>query len=176
MSSSRFLPPSCLFYPDPFSIPLIFHSPEEIHPPSPLISSQEEEEVEAILDRREEAGTASYLVRWRGLGAEGDTWEPEGNLSCRDMVEEFEGDPLVIVASPSRGEDVQPGPATVEDDDGQCPSDESEMHHYMYAIFTMRIMSWATELKKMITIATSWHTNKVLLRERYLGDVFAIIE
>jgi len=90
MSSSRFLPPSCLFYPDPFSIPLIFHSPEEIHPPSPLISSQEEEEVEAILDRREEAGAASYLVRWRGFGAEGDTWEPEGNLSCRDMVEEFE--------------------------------------------------------------------------------------
>uniref|UniRef100_A0AAR2M0Y0 Chromo domain-containing protein n=1 Tax=Pygocentrus nattereri TaxID=42514 RepID=A0AAR2M0Y0_PYGNA len=31
-----------------------------------------------------------YLVRWRGYGFEGDTWEPEGNLaSCIEFISEF---------------------------------------------------------------------------------------
>lgn len=31
-----------------------------------------------------------YLVRWRGYGFEGDTWEPEGNLgSCVEFINEF---------------------------------------------------------------------------------------
>ena len=46
--------------------------------------------MEALLERREEEGGTSYLVRWRGFGAEGDSWEPEGNLRCRDLVQEFE--------------------------------------------------------------------------------------
>ncbi|XP_057713989.1 chromodomain Y-like protein [Corythoichthys intestinalis] len=48
-------------------------------------------EVERIVDRRKnKKGRTEYLVRWRGYGCEGDTWEPESNLSmCMSYVHHF---------------------------------------------------------------------------------------
>lgn len=48
-------------------------------------------QVERILDKRKnKKGKVEYLVRWRGYGSEGDTWEPEGNLStCMIYVHDF---------------------------------------------------------------------------------------
>ena len=48
-------------------------------------------QVERILDKRKnKKGKVEYLVRWRGYGSEGDTWEPEGNLStCTMYVHDF---------------------------------------------------------------------------------------
>lgn len=47
--------------------------------------------MERILDKRKnKKGKVEYLVRWRGYGSEGDTWEPEGNLStCTMYVHDF---------------------------------------------------------------------------------------
>lgn len=40
--------------------------------------------------RKNRKGKVEYLVRWRGYGSEGDTWEPEGNLStCTMYVHDF---------------------------------------------------------------------------------------
>lgn len=40
--------------------------------------------------RKNKKGKVEYLVRWRGYGSEGDTWEPEGHLStCMIYVHEF---------------------------------------------------------------------------------------
>lgn len=30
-----------------------------------------------------------FLIRWKGLGADGDTWEPEEKLSCASLVKKF---------------------------------------------------------------------------------------
>lgn len=48
-------------------------------------------QVERILDRRRtRKGKVEYLVRWRGYGSEGDTWEPETHLStCLSYVHHF---------------------------------------------------------------------------------------
>ncbi|XP_041658978.1 chromodomain Y-like protein [Cheilinus undulatus] len=48
-------------------------------------------EVERIVDkRRSKKGRVEYLVRWRGYGPDGDTWEPESNLStCMIYVHDF---------------------------------------------------------------------------------------
>ncbi|KAM3604353.1 uncharacterized protein V6R79_009908 [Siganus canaliculatus] len=48
-------------------------------------------EVERIVDRRKnKKGKMEYLVRWRGYGSEGDTWEPESHLStCMIYVHDF---------------------------------------------------------------------------------------
>ncbi|XP_060901532.1 chromodomain Y-like protein [Labrus mixtus] len=48
-------------------------------------------EVERIVDqRRSKKGKVEYLVRWRGYGSDGDTWEPETHLStCMIYVHDF---------------------------------------------------------------------------------------
>lgn len=40
--------------------------------------------------RKNKKGRVEYLVRWRGYGSEGDTWEPESHLStCMIYVHDF---------------------------------------------------------------------------------------
>lgn len=47
--------------------------------------------MEKIVDkRRSKKGRVEYLVRWRGYGSQGDTWEPESHLStCMNYVHDF---------------------------------------------------------------------------------------
>uniref|UniRef100_A0A671NGZ4 Chromodomain Y-like protein n=1 Tax=Sinocyclocheilus anshuiensis TaxID=1608454 RepID=A0A671NGZ4_9TELE len=47
--------------------------------------------VERIVGKRKnKKGKTEYLVRWRGYGFEGDTWEPENHLSsCVEFIHEF---------------------------------------------------------------------------------------
>ncbi|XP_077414449.1 chromodomain Y-like protein [Vanacampus margaritifer] len=48
-------------------------------------------EVDRIVDKRKNRkGRTEYLVRWRGYGCEGDTWEPESHLTtCMAFVHDF---------------------------------------------------------------------------------------
>ncbi|XP_066512759.1 chromodomain Y-like protein [Hoplias malabaricus] len=56
-----------------------------------MMASEELYEVERIVGKRKnKKGKMEYLVRWRGYGFEGDTWEPEANLSnCYEFISEF---------------------------------------------------------------------------------------
>ncbi|XP_037902905.1 chromobox protein homolog 1 isoform X2 [Hermetia illucens] len=49
----------------------------------------EEYEVQDIVDEKQEKGVTYYLIRWKGYGPEGDTWEPEDTLNCDDIVARF---------------------------------------------------------------------------------------
>ncbi|XP_012683403.2 chromodomain Y-like protein [Clupea harengus] len=55
------------------------------------MASEELYEVEKIVDKRKnKKGKMEYLVRWRGFGYEGDTWEPETHLAnCMEFIHEF---------------------------------------------------------------------------------------
>ncbi|KAI1722498.1 chromo (CHRromatin organization MOdifier) domain-containing protein [Ditylenchus destructor] len=47
--------------------------------------------VEAILDKRKIKKKAEYLIKWKGYDNPADnTWEPEENCQCPDLIEAFE--------------------------------------------------------------------------------------
>jgi len=54
---------------------------------------EEEEEyvVEKIVDSRKgKGGKKEYLLKWKGYPDSENTWEPQENLDCSDMIEAFE--------------------------------------------------------------------------------------
>ncbi|KAK7159094.1 hypothetical protein R3I94_005435 [Phoxinus phoxinus] len=55
------------------------------------MATEELYEVERVVGKRKnKKGKTEYLVRWRGYGFEGDTWEPESHLSsCVEFIHEF---------------------------------------------------------------------------------------
>ena len=56
------------------------HGPNYVQPPPELVDREEEYEVERILKHRGHPKHHSYLVRWKGYGADKDSWIPEKDL------------------------------------------------------------------------------------------------
>ena len=45
--------------------------------------------VEKIISKKVVNGKTQYLLKWKGYDSDENTWEPEENLDCQDLLEEF---------------------------------------------------------------------------------------
>lgn len=52
-------------------------------------STEDAYEVEEILDVRYVNGEREYRIRWKEYSPNSDTWEPEANLSCEELLTNF---------------------------------------------------------------------------------------
>ncbi|CAI8057524.1 Chromobox protein homolog 3, partial [Geodia barretti] len=59
---------------------------------APREVEEEQEEVfsvEKIVSKKIVGGKTLYLLKWKGYDSDENTWEPEENLDCQDLLEEF---------------------------------------------------------------------------------------
>jgi Chromo (CHRromatin Organisation MOdifier) domain len=52
--------------------------------------TEEEYDVETIIDKRNRNGVTEYLVRWVGCDPSEDTWEPTRHLNGPEKAREYE--------------------------------------------------------------------------------------
>jgi transposase InsO family protein len=72
---------------------------------------QETYEIDHILGHKGDGDDRSYLIRWKGYGPEGDTWEPVSNIMTDEVIQDYLA--KIDPSSPADAEPVEPSTSAV---------------------------------------------------------------
>ena len=85
-------------------------------------SSNNEYEVESIMNKKTIKGKVKYLIRWKGWEESDDTWEPEETLSCPELIKAFNKKGKVKTTTKVKGKKRKRDDSEASDND----SDDSD--------------------------------------------------
>jgi len=89
--------------------------------------SENEYQVEAIVDKRSKGKRIQYLLKWKGYSDADNTWEDHTNLNCPDLVKEFEDKQKNNKSkTPSKTRPSRSKKVKVDSDDEAAAAAESE--------------------------------------------------
>jgi len=58
--------------------------------PTPEEEEEEEYEVEKVVNKRVVKGKIQYFIKWKNFPDTDNTWEPDENLECPELIEQYE--------------------------------------------------------------------------------------
>jgi hypothetical protein len=96
---------------------------------APEVEGEEEEEyvVERIVDKRtSKSGKVEYFLKWKGYGEEDNTWEPKENVTCKDMIVDYEKKLKEKKTKPSSSSSTTAGGAKRKSDSPKSKTEEKK--------------------------------------------------